>query len=57
MDFQQAYNNIECRFINVDRQLLYLEKWEAIKERLREGEEFNVQRSEDQHGKVQEELG
>ena len=29
---QEASNNIDCRFLNnVDRQLLYLEEWEAVK--------------------------
>ena len=32
MKYQQALNNIECRFLNnVDRQLLFMEEWEAIK--------------------------
>ena len=35
MKFQTALNNIEVRFLNnVDRQLLFIEEWSAIKEEL-----------------------
>ena len=33
MDYQEAKNNVECRFLNVGRQLFYLEEYEAFKKR------------------------
>ena len=35
MTYQEASNNVDCRFLNnVDRQLLFKEEWEAIKSEL-----------------------